>query len=201
MLASEAVMDAQVSRFEWYGVLLLVVAAAFLRFYELGRMDTRGDEVELLEFMQAKYQPAQYWNFTWEAFKTNRQMPLPRVSTCALIRLFRMDDSLIAIRLPFAVIGTLTIPALFLLGLYLGHKRLAWTLAALGAINPYNIFWARFAHVYAFPMLFVTLTVAFFAAILRSVSRGEMPQRKHLVLAALSSILAAYSHMSTWPAV
>ena len=69
-------MSSQRSNLLWSLAVLLFFAGT-LRFYHLAYADTRSDEVELVEFLQAGIGPADYFKRTWDDFQTGRQMPLP----------------------------------------------------------------------------------------------------------------------------
>ncbi len=183
------------------GLLLLCLLAAGIRLYRLGEMDTRGDEVELLIPPIADFGPRENFVRDWQAFKTGRILSLPRVTTSALVKGLGLPVNRFNIRLAYALVGLLTIPALFLLGWRLGDRRLAWILASLGTINPYLIFFAREAHVYAFPLLFNTWAAALACGIARALSRGAEARRWDTIWFCVASILACHTHMSSWALV
>jgi len=178
---------------------LLCLLAAGIRLYRLGDMDTRGDEVELLIPPIANFGPLENFIRDFQVFKTGRILGLPRMTASALVKGLGLETNRTNIRLAYALIGILTIPALFLLGLRLGDRRLAWILAFLGVINPCLIFYSRQAHIYAFPLLFNTLAAAWAAAVVRSLMARQLPRAIDLVYFAAASILACHSHMSSWP--
>lgn len=177
----------------------LCLLAGGVRLYRLGEMDTKGDEVWLMESARAGIGLVQYWNFHWSDFKTGRSMFLPRMAAFALIKAFGLEPDRFNVRLSYALVGILTIPALFLLGLRLGDERLAWILAFLGTINPYLLIYSRMAHIYAFPLLFNVLAAAFAISIIRTLQLAERPRGADLVWFVAASALACHSHMSSWP--
>jgi len=182
-------------------LLMFMLLAAAVRLPRLGNVDLRGDEIELYEYLRRGMTVVQYLQLHVRDFAMGRQLPVPRTATCAFIRLLDLEVSQFTVRLPFAIVGILIVPALWLFGKYAWDQRFGYILAFMGAINPYNIYWSRTAHIYAFPMLFVTLTAAYAASAARSTLSGDALKLRHTVLACLYSVLACYSHMSAWPAV
>ncbi len=180
-------------------LVLLTAAGAALRLYRLGETDTRGDEVELLIPPISEYGPLENCKRDFHAFKSGRILVLPRMTTSALVKGFGLPSTRSNVRLTYAIFGFLTIPALFLLGLKLGDRRLAWILAFLGTINPYLVFYSRYAHVYAFPLLFNALTAAFAAGVLLALAAARPPRRADVIGLGVAATLACHSHMSSWP--
>jgi len=185
----------------WLSLAGLCLVAGGIRLSQLGVMDTRADEVWLLEYVQSDGGLVKYWNFCWGDFKTGRSMVLPRMTACALVKGFGLESNRFNVRLSYALMGILTVPALFLLGLRLGDRRLAWILAFLGTINPFLVFYSREAHIYAFPLLFNALAAAFAAGVIQALRRMERPRTSDVVWLSAASILACHSHMSSWPLV
>ncbi len=175
--------------------------AGGIRFYRLGAMDTRSDEVELLTPPIADFGPIQNFVRDFHAFKTGRILGLPRMVASAVVKGFGLETKPRNIRLPYAIMGILTIPALFMLGLRLGDRRLGFILAFLGVINPYLIFYSRYAHVYAFPLLFNAWAAAFAAGIICALRVANRPRHQDIVWFCVASILACHSHMSSWPLI
>lgn len=182
-------------------LVLLIIIGAGVRLYRLGDMDTRADEVELLIPPIANFGPAENFIRDFQAFKTGRILGLPRMTTSALVKGLGLKTNRQNIRIAYALMGILTIPALFLLGLRLGDRRLAWILAFMGVINPYLIFFSRAAHVYAFPLLFNTLAAAFAGGVIASLRQTQRSRRSDVIWMSVASILACHSHMSSWPFV
>ncbi|MBI2442267.1 MAG: hypothetical protein HYV35_12975 [Lentisphaerae bacterium] len=182
-------------------LIALCLVAGAIRLNRLDEMDTKGDEVWLLEYVRSGGGLVQYWNFHWGDFKTGRSMFLPRMAAAAMIKWLGLEPNRFNGRLPYALAGILTIPALFLLGLRLGDGRLAWILAFLGTINPYLVFYSRVAHIYAFPLFFNVLVAAFAGGIIRALQRKERPQTGDVVWFVVASILGCHSHISSWALV
>jgi hypothetical protein len=183
----------------FWGLAVLLALAGALRFYQLGHADTRSDEVELIEFLQAGVGPVQYFERTWQDFQTGRQMPLPRVTSSAYVRGLGLDVNRANVRAPYAALGTLGVFFLWLLGRHWGGARLGWILGFVGAVSPFAVHWSRVAHVYGFVLPLITMTAAFMVPVLLAAARGEPPQRRHVVGAVAGSVLASYSHLSAWP--
>ena len=65
------------------------------------------------------------------------------------------------VRLPFVIAGTLTIPAIYLLGRELARPRVGLVAALLFALSPFAVFYSQDAHPYAPLLLFTTLQMLF----------------------------------------
>ncbi len=178
---------------------LLLLMGLGIRFYRLGFTDTRSDEVALLIPPLASYTPAEHIRCDWQTFKETRIMPVPRMTVGAFITTFKLEANRFNVRFVYALLGGLTVGALFLLGRAFGDGRLAWLLAFFGAINPFSIYYSRQAHVYAFPIFFNTLAAAFGVLVLRALAAGRAPRARDLVLFTAAAILACHTHMSSWP--
>jgi len=185
----------------WLMVAVLVVLA-LLRLYNLGTMDTRSDEVWVLQYLQQGHGTADMAVFCLNEFKPGRQMPLSRMTNAVLQDLLRWPVTLFTIRLPYAVMGMLTILALYQLGKALGgDTRLGWVLAWMGAINPYLFHWSKVAHNYTFAMCLFTFAVAAFCVVFREGRESDRYRRGAVTWFATASILACYAHMANWPGV
>ena len=109
----------------------ICLLAAGIRLYQLDKTDTRSDEVTLLVPPMFNYSPIENFLFDWHGFKTGRTLCLPRMTASAVIQGFHLQSNRFNLRITYCLMGILTIPALFLLGLRLGDRRLAWILALL----------------------------------------------------------------------
>ena len=182
-----------------WGLAALLVFSAAIRFYRLGDSDTRSDEVELIEFLQAGVGPMQYFKHIVAGFQSGRQMPLPRVATSAYVLGLHLDVTLFNIRTLYAFLNSLAPLFLVLLGRKWAGPRMGWILGILGAINPFSLYWARVGHVYGFVLPFVTMTAALFVPLLRDAAAGRSLSRGLLAAVAATSIGGCYSHLSAWP--
>jgi uncharacterized membrane protein len=91
------------------------------------------------------------------------------------------------VRFPFAIAGTLTIPAIYLLGRELARPRVGVVAALLFALSPFSVFYSQQVHPYAPLILFTTLQMLF---AYRSASYGRWYDWASL---SLSSILNLYN--------
>jgi len=171
------------------------------RFPRLGKMDTRADEVELLQFLQSGISVTDYLKREIGAYKEGRQMPLSRFVTSVFVRTLNLPPTLLTIRLPFAIMGLMCIPAFWLLGNAYGGQKLAFIMAWLAAINPYLAHWSKVAHNYSFVMCLFTFASAAFAFLVRDILENKNINKKTVIWFCISSILACYTHMSAWPAI
>ncbi len=103
-----------------------------------------------------------------------------------LMRLF--GDSDLVMRLPSALVGALSVPAIFLLGRELFGPRVGWIAALLLSVHPLHVFYSREARVY--PLLLL-LTIVLLLVLWRAL---EGDRRR--TWAAFGGVLlaACYSH-------
>jgi len=87
-----------------------------------------------------------------------------------------------------ALVGTLTIPAAYLVGRELASRRAGLVAAALVALNPFLIWYSQEARSYALLVFFSTVALFYLARALHD------PRRRNLALWALASALALLSH-------
>lgn len=161
-------------------VCALTIVAGLLRFYHLGTESVWYDEAASWE--QAKDSFLAVFSRT----ARDNYPPLHNIFLYASIKLF--GDGAWALRLPSAVFGTLTIPALYAAGTRL-HGRFAGVLAAaLLTLSYFHISYSQEGRMYT---LLVLSCVCFVDAAIAVVTAYE-PRRA--VWAALSSVALLYSH-------
>ena len=183
------------------GLLLILVLAAWVRLAGLETLDTRGDEVELVLMIQDGTQPLPYLAEHFRDFGFTRQLPLPRVLTTAIVQWSGLEATAVNVRLPFVWAGVLTAAAMFWLGFEIAGTRLALVLALLAAANPFSVYWSKTAHIYAFPLLFVSATLAATVRLARQLDAHGRVGWRTATVATACSVAACASHMTAWPAV
>ncbi len=103
-----------------------------------------------------------------------------------LMRLFGESD--LVMRLPSAVFGAATVPAVFFLGRAMVGRRAGWIAALVLAFHPLHVFYSREARVYPLLLLWAILLVL---ALWRALG-NDRPRDWGWVAAVL--VLACYSH-------
>lgn len=188
-----------------WGLLLTILVAGFTRFPDLAAADWRGDEVELYERLQKRPTLGELAQAHFDEFGLNRQMPIPRMAAALVVVPLELEVTPFRVRLVFALAGVFTAIALWWLGLALGGSRygpaLATILGLLAASSPFNIYWSRTGHVYAFPMLFAALFYAATVQLTRRILQRGRADWKLWATVVFFAVCACYSHMSAWPAV
>lgn len=107
-----------------------------------------------------------------------------------LLRLWHEEgSSLFMARYLSAILGVLSLPALFVLGRRLVGEGTALLGTAILALSPFHIFYSHYARMYALLALLALLAATFFVAWLR---RGSA---RDLALATLAAGLALYVHL------
>ena len=130
------------------GVLMLIlVAAAALRFYDLGSASMGSDVMEFYKISQNGVTPGELLR--------NSQQSMPGVSPVwfaahnAFLQLFRLDVTFGNVRLPDAIAGFLTVWALFGLGSRLGGRVFGLLVALFAAVHPIPVKLSRECYFYA----------------------------------------------------
>lgn len=133
------------------GITLL---AGILRFTALGRIGIWGDEAATYGRVNGSF-----WQLL-EVLQYDGFAPLHYELYFALARWFVLDPFMM--RLWPAIAGTLTIPALYLIGRELFDKRIGLVAAMLGACSAYLLYYSRDAKMYAPMWLCVTMSMGCF---------------------------------------
>jgi 4-amino-4-deoxy-L-arabinose transferase-like glycosyltransferase len=137
------------------GILLSLITllGAALRFYRLGAQSLWLDEVVTATAPSHRsFQDLIAWT------QNDNQMPIYNAITWALAPIGHGEAFL---RLPSAIAGILTIPAIYWLGRTTFGKRVGLIAALLMAVMPFAIGYSQEARPYAFLMLFSTLQLVF----------------------------------------
>lgn len=179
-------------------MLAVILIAAFLRLYELPALppglnfDEAGSGVAALEILSGV---SKIW---WRL--GGGQEPLwPYLAALSTAILGNIP---LALRLPAALIGILTVAAVYplLLGFHLGNQweaRLIALLTALGlALSAWHLHFSRLGFRAILLPLLSTLAFYFFWRCLRSSQRSGVKPQASLVLSALFTSLAIYSYLA-----
>jgi mannosyltransferase len=165
----------------WLPLLIVLLVAAFLRFYQLGAESLWLDEVMSIQESGS--------TITQIAALSN-QPPLYFLLLRFWIYLFGTGE--IAIRSLSAVIGVAAVAIIFLVGRALFNRRAALTVAFLSAFSAFQIYYSQDTRGYILLMLLSALSFLFFIKMLRG-------GRAYYFLAYLiSSLLMGYTHSYGW---
>ncbi len=164
-------------------IILLTLAALALRLLRLGHQSLWVDEV--MTFQQCR--PDRDLNF-WRQMLVNVQGPLYLSTLWPLVRLSTGE---LMLRLPAALAGVATIPALIWCAGPLFRSRTVALGAWLLAISPFHIWYSQEARGYAFVMLFAVLTSGVLLRLLR-----DGPRLGTALAYALLAALGVWSNMS-----
>jgi hypothetical protein len=175
-------------------ILLLLVAVAFaLRVYRIDQCALHNDEALQLNGIRTE---------TWKALIqhcTSVDMH-PPLSYLVQKTVYPLSQSRGALRMPSAVLGALSVPAVLWALLPIFGRRRALIAASL-VVTSFSLIWySRELRDYAFFFFFVTLTFGFYVRILRC--QDPFPQWGHVVGFTACNILSTYSHFNTfltWP--
>jgi len=167
-------------------LLAVIVLATGLRFYHLGAQSLWGDELSswrlsghsVLEAVRGAYvdtQPPGYYALLY----LDRQI---------------FGESAWALRLPSAVAGVLSVPAIFLLGRRLYSDREGLAAALLAAVSWAPVYYSQEARAYSLLLFLSILTVYFWWGMLQELrTKGELPLPDTAGYV-VSAVLCAYVH-------
>ncbi len=166
-------------------LLLIIVVAAFLRFYQYGAWSLSNDELSALSRLQ-------FDNFTDlinDGVKLTDFHPAGvQVFLWYWVKLFGND--VWVVRLPFAIFGILSVYFVFLIGKCWFNETVGLLAAATFTVLQYPILFSQLARPYSPGLFFGLATVWFWTKIV-------FDQKKHLIDYAGFSVfatLAAYTH-------
>jgi uncharacterized membrane protein len=164
-------------------VLLLLAAAAFLRFYRLDWQSLWLDEL----YTMREGDPRIPWSETISLVNAyENKSPLYFLFVKAIFILF--GHTAYAARALSAIGGVVSVYVIYLLGRELFNTRAGIFAAAIACANPFLIFYSQEARSYIFIFLFAALSLLFFARALRNNSTWA------IAWCALSNVIAVYLH-------
>lgn len=150
-----------------FALILIVVLAAFLRFWQLGNVPPSlyGDEVSngYNAYSIVKTARDEYGNFMPLTFKAfgDYNLPLSVYTLVPTIAIFGLNE--IGVRFPSAFLGTLTVLCVYFLTLKVSKSRKTAVFASLFlAISPWHLQFSRFDHEANFMAFFVILGATLF---------------------------------------
>ncbi|MGA2934985.1 MAG: glycosyltransferase family 39 protein [Methanomicrobiales archaeon] len=161
-------------------LIVLTVLGAFLRLYQLGTASLWLDEASTLTF--ARQSLTQIWG-SLSAGEFN-----PPLFYWLEHAMLAFGESEAVLRLIPAILGTLTIPAFYFIGVEILDRNTGIVGAALLAFSPFQIFYSQEARAYAPMLFFFSLAFIFFLRLLRSWGRRDA------VLFGIFSAVAFWTH-------
>jgi hypothetical protein len=172
----------------------VLLVAAFIRFYDLGRSEVRGDELNFLNWSLRKPPVSEIWqNPPWMD-----QIPLSESIAILWARVRPGPPSEASIREPFAFMGWFTIAG----GMWWMARR--WTLSAAllfgawMAFLPFHVFQSREAYYYVVAMAFgLGMALATIDHAARA-ARGNAPRPRDYAIWLAWATVACLAHMSVW---
>ncbi len=171
---------------KYYQYLLIGVVCALggaLRVHTLGFDSFWLDETITMHFVLSM----SYYELLTKLPEVQPHLPLYYVLLKGWISLFGTEEQ--AVRLLSACVSTLTIPTIYALGKRLYGFQVGTIAALLFAINPFQIYFAQEARMYA---LLAFLTVLSYYSLLRYL---RSPTDYNWVVYILTAILLAYTHV------
>lgn len=169
------------------GVLFLVGLAVRVAYLESVPYLMAGDEAQ---FAYEAVSVAQDLNWHYSPFEMGIWHHPRTVHTLMAVSIELLGQTKAAARLPWALFGALTVPAVYWLGRSLVHRRVGWTAAIFMATFPVHVQFSRTGMDMTGDPLFAALAVGLLA---RSLRRGD---RMDAALAGLAGGLAQYFYFA-----
>jgi mannosyltransferase len=179
-------------RFASFGLVLLILLAAGLRFYRLSAQDIWGDEAFSISLSSRSLDQV-------VAGGADTHPPLYPAILYIWLRLAGPPAAAagaFSTRALSAFVGILVIPLLFVFANRLTNRRTAWLAAGLAAISPLLVYYSQETRMYELVAL-LSLASAFFAG--RLVDRTPQAScPKDIAAYLISTALAFYTHYSAF---
>ncbi len=161
-------------------LIVLTVIGAFLRLFQLGTASLWLDEASTLTFARQSF--TQIWG-SLSAGEFN-----PPLFYWLEHAMLTFGESEVVLRLIPAILGILTIPVFYFLGVEILDRNTGIVGAALLAFSPFQIFYSQEARAYAPMLFFFSIAFYFFLRLLRSWGRRDA------LLFGIFSAIAFWTH-------
>jgi uncharacterized membrane protein len=161
-------------------LLLLTVAGAFLRLFQLGTASLWLDEASTLTF--ARQSVIQIWG-SLSSGEFN-----PPLFYWLEHAMLAFGESEVVLRLIPAILGILPIPVFYLIGTEILDRNTGILAAALLAFSPFQIFYSQEARAYAPMLFFFSIAFFFFLRFIRTWGRRDA------ILFGIFSAIAFWTH-------
>jgi hypothetical protein len=165
-------------------IILVTIVGASLRFYLFSDWSLSNDE---LSYLTRFHLPN-----VWEVFQYGMSVDVhpPAVQTFLYFWIGCFGDSPASIRLPFVILGSLSIPLIYVIGKDWFNESTGILSAIFLAVLEYPLLFSRVARPYGFGMFVLLLTAFFIGRILR----GNKPKLSDQFAVAVGFALCAYTH-------
>lgn len=165
-------------------VILITIVGAGLRFFSFSDWSLSNDE---LSYLTRFHLPS-----FWEVFQHGMSVDVhpPAVQTLLYFWTGWFGDSPASIRFPFVILGTLSIPLIYVIGSDWFNESTGLLSALLLATMEYPLLFSRVARPYGFGMFVLLITAFFIGRILK----GDKPKIADQIGMAVGLALCAYTH-------
>ena len=174
-------------------VAILLATGVFLRFFMLAFAPFKADTMNFYALACRNQNIAEFWrDFPWL-----NQIPFNEVIVLSLMKI-GLPATPFVVRLPFAVMGALTLYFIWRLARrWFGAGPALWVLL-LAVFNPYQLYFSRSAYYYAGAICWSTAMFWAFLAIKERLQEKEQPGCRRWIYWFVAAALACHMHMCVW---
>lgn len=180
----------------WIMLALIVAAGAFFRLYDLGLSAFRADTILLYSLAQRKVPPADVFAKWFEVSGAAGQMPMPAWIMQIFLAAIGWQVTPFTVRLPFALVGIVTIPIAFWSGCRFGGRLFGILFAALVALNSFHIAVSREAYFYATAFLGYFLLSGVVWDLAETFQAGQRIRGMQIARLGIGLFFSAYSQIT-----
>ncbi len=174
-------------------LLVLLLSAGILRFWQLGDAPFPADEMEFFKLAKRNASITELWrNPPWL-----NQIPLNETFTLLLVKM-GMPATPFGTRLPFAIMGLLALFFMWRFAIRYFGTRAATCVLILAIFNPYQLYYARTAYHYAGATCWSAAMILSLWGVKERLDEKRCPSIWQMFLWLGCAILACHMHMSVW---
>ncbi|MEM7392212.1 MAG: glycosyltransferase family 39 protein [Verrucomicrobiota bacterium] len=176
----------------------LILLGALFRFAWLGEAAFRADTIDFYTHAKEGRSIADVWtNPDWV-----EHMPLAETSVLLFHQLFNLEVNLdsghTTVRIPFALMGTLTLLAIFFFTRSVLKAKVALVAVFLAAMNPYHLHLSREAYHYVGVTLFSSCTLWMFWRVWNDLLDERVLKLKPFLGWSVFGLIMLHTHLATW---
>jgi hypothetical protein len=173
--------------------MLLLLAGALLRLWDLGSSPFKADSMEFYKLALRNQDIVAFWkNPPWM-----NQIPLNETFSLLLVKA-GLPPTPFVVRLPFAIMGILSLFFLWRLARTRFGAGPALMTLTLAVFNPFSLYYARTSYHYVGAMCWSAAMLLMFWSLAEKAAAGKRPTPVDWLRWLATATLACHMHMSVW---